>query len=332
MFSGPRRHRDTIPCRTSDGLQLAVRRIPSTRGASRGAVILQHGLGSNGFLFDLPGHSLARTLAAEGYDCFISELRGAGSSDHPGRDFGIDDYVERDLPAILDAVRSDTGRERVSWVGHSMGGILMMFYAIEHPDAPVDRFVALGSALDYRPGKSAFRQLRAARPFAGDWLKVFPFGEVARVNALFAGQGPVVGPEKMNFWRSNVDKDVLRAVLSKGFGPISMRLLDDLDTTFAPGGFSRDAGKIVYLPRAKDFRLATCLMAGSRDVQAVPESIDATVRALSHAPELEVRRLGRAFGHADDYGHVDLVVGKRAHEEVWPLIVDFLGRPLQVAA
>jgi hypothetical protein len=78
--------------------------------------------------------------------------------------------------------------------------------------------------------------------------------------------------------------------------------------------------------------LATCLMAGSRDVQAVPESIDATVRALSHAPELEVRRLGRAFGHADDYGHVDLVVGKRAHEEVLPLIVDFLGRPLQVAA
>jgi polyhydroxyalkanoate synthase len=238
----------------------------------------------------------------------------------------VDDYIERDVPAILDAVRSDSGQAQVSWVGHSMGGILLMFYGIEHPDAPIHRFVALGSALDYRPGHSTFRDLRATRRLAGSWLKTLPFGDIARANAWVAGQGPRLGPEKMNFWRSNMDRDVLRTLMAQGFDAISMQVLDDLDTTFNPLGFTRDAGKIAYLGRAGDFRVPTCLIAGTRDEQAVPETIDATMRLLTGARELEVKRVGRAFGEADDYGHVDLVVGKRADREVWPTIIKFLGR------
>ncbi len=316
--------RDTIPCRTADGLSLSVRRIPSSAGLSRGAVILQHGLGSNGFVFDVPRHSLARRLAAAGFDCFISELRGAGDSDHPHGRFGLDEYMERDVPAILAAVLESTGRKTVHWVGHSMGGLLMMMYAIENAAAPIDRFVAIGSALDYKPGKSVFRDLRPLRPLAGAWLDTFPFRRLGQLNALVAGHGPQMPAEHMNFWRSNVDHDVMRSVLARGFDDISMQLFDDLDTTFDSAGFSRKHGAIKYLPRTKDFHLRTCLIAGSRDVQATPEAVDATVRLLASAPVLEVERVGRAHGDADDYGHIDLVVGKRADHEVWPKILAFL--------
>ncbi len=316
--------RELIPCRTSDGLSLAVRRIPSRTGTARGAVILQHGLGSNGLAFDYPGHSLAEALANAGFDCFISELRGAGKSDRPDRQYGIDEYLDYDIPAVIDAVRQYTQRERVSWIGHSMGGILMMMHGIDHPDAPVDRFVALGSALDYRPGNSVFKQVRKARVLAGNWLQFFPFDVNGRANALIAGVGPALPPELMNFWRSNVERSVMRGILARGFTPIPMRLFDDLDTTFDDAGFSRKGGSVHYLPRAAQLRLPTCLFMGSRDLQATEPAVEETARLLSGARTLELVKLGKAHGQVDDYGHIDLVVGRRAQSEVWPKIAQFL--------
>jgi alpha-beta hydrolase superfamily lysophospholipase len=318
---------DLIPCRTRDGLKLGVRRIPSTTGKARAAVVMQHGLGSNGLAFDYPGHSFAQALARAGFDCYISELRGAGDSDHPGEPFGIDDYLDSDLPAIIDAVRGDSGRERISWVGHSMGGILMMMYGIDHPDAPIERFVAIGSSLDYRPGRSVFRELRKARVLAGNWLKFYPFDVTGRANALVAGRGPVLPPEGMNFWRSNMDRRVMRGVLARGFTAIPIRLFDDLNTTFDDAGFSRQAGRITYLPRAAQFKIPTCLMMGTRDVQALEIAVEATARRLSGVSGLSLVGLGKKHGQADEYGHIDLLVGRRAPSEVWPAVARFLQGP-----
>jgi pimeloyl-ACP methyl ester carboxylesterase len=318
--------RDTIPCRTADGLSLSVRRIAADRGPSRGAVILQHGLGSNGRVFDLPQRSLARALAASGFDCFIPELRGAGDSPKPQASFGLDQYLEQDLPAILASVLDSTGRSQVSWVGHSLGGILMMMYAIEHPDAPIDRFVAIGSSLDYSAGDSVFRNLLKARPLAGAWLKTFPFGKLSKLQAPFAGRGPVLPTERINFWRRNVEREVMREILAHGFDDIPMDLLDDLATTFGASGFARKRGALAYLPRTQDFALHTCLIGGSRDLQAPPAGIDRTAELLASAKTLEVARMGTPHGHAEDYGHIDLVMGKHAAHEVWPTITRFLQR------
>jgi len=317
----------SIRCVTTDGIQLSVRRTraaaPPTQPA-RPAVVLQHGLGANGLTFTFPGHSLAQHLAERGFDCFVPELRGAGGSDRPKRPYGLDEYLERDIPAIVDAVRLASGRERVCWVGHSMGGILGMFYGMERTDGPIERLVAIGSALDYSPGKTAFRELRRARWMAGDWLREIPLGRLARLNALVAGRGPILPAERTNFWRGNAEPATVRRFLARGFAPISMRLLDDLDTTFSPRGFSRSGGRIAYLPRAKDYRIPTCLIGGSRDPQCTPLALDATARLLLET-ELEVARFDKAYGQDEEYGHVDFLVGRRARDEVWPTIVRWLG-------
>jgi pimeloyl-ACP methyl ester carboxylesterase len=314
----------SVRCVTSDGLQLSVERTcASSASQARPAVVLQHGLGANGLTFSYPGSSLAQHLAARGFDCFVPELRGAGGSDRPKGPFGLDEYLERDIPAILDAVRLASGHERVSWVGHSMGGILGIFYGMERPDGPIGRLVAIGSALDYSAGKNAFRDLRRARWMAGDWLREIPLGRLARLNGLVAGHGPILPAEKTNFWRGNAEPAVVRHFLAHGFSPISMRLLDDLDTTFSPQGFSRDGGRIQYLPLAKDYRIPTCLLGGSKDPQCTPLALEVTVQLLS-GTELEVVRFGKAHGQAEDYGHIDFLVGRRAPDEVWPTITRWL--------
>lgn len=314
-----------ITARTPDGVSLAIHHIAPI-GTPRAAVVLQHGLGANARTLNFRGRSLAQYLAAQGFDCYVPELRGVGASDRVPGGYGIDDYLEQDIPTLIDAVRRASGRDRLRWVGHSMGGILLMLHAIDRSDVPVERFVAIGSALDYRPGNSVHRRTHAARPLAGNWLKTLPFGSLTRLNGLVAGYGPLLPAEQMNFWRNNIEPDVMRRMLSVGFTPIPMRLLDDLATTFDDAGISRKQGTIRYLPRAHQITLPTLLIGGSRDVQATPESIDDTARLLRGVSELEVLRFGKPHGHGEDYGHVDLVVGRNAEREVWPAIAGFLSR------
>lgn len=317
---------ETLTARTPDGISLAIHHVPPASGSSRGAVILQHGLGANARTLNFRDRSLAQYLAAQGFDCYVPELRGAGASARVPQGYGIDDYVERDIPTIIEAVQRASGQPRLKWVGHSMGGILLMMLAIEQPELPIERFVAVGSALDYRPGKSVHRKTQAARPLAGNWLKTLPFGSLTRLNGLVAGYGPSLPAEQMNFWRSNIEPDVMRRMLAVGFTPIPMRLLDDLATTFDDVGMSRKDGSILYLPRAHELTIPTLLIGGSRDVQATPEAIVDTARLLRNARELEVLHFGKPHGHEDDYGHVDLIVGRNAEREVWPAISEYLGR------
>ena len=314
-------HLSPISFRARDGEGLSLRRL-RVASAPRAAVVLQHGLGSNSAVFHYPTRSLARHLAEAGYDVFIPHLRGVDAP--AANSFGLDAYVERDIPAILDAVRERSGTERVHWIGHSMGGVLLMMYAIEQPDAPIDRFIAIGSALDYRPGYSVFRQLLPLEPLLSHAFESLPFGALARLNALIAGFGPAMLSEKMNFWRSNNDLAAIKHVLRSGFTPIPMQLMRDLKTGFGPTGFSRKHGSIAYLARASAYRLATCLMVGTRDEQCGESHVEETARVLSSATRMRIERFGKRHGHRDDYGHFDLLIGKSAPAETWPIVREFL--------
>ncbi|ARU58429.1 MAG: alpha/beta hydrolase [Pseudomonadales bacterium] len=111
-----------------DGWQLAVSGYSSqpTKGLP---VLLCHGMGANRLTFDLDADiSLARYLAAQGYDVYTVDLRAHGKSEKPswtGRrkwNWGFNDYVYQDLPAVIDFILAETGQKQLNFVGHSMGG------------------------------------------------------------------------------------------------------------------------------------------------------------------------------------------------------------------
>jgi pimeloyl-ACP methyl ester carboxylesterase len=314
---------ELLEARTQDGVRLSITRIAPAALPARGAVILQHGLGSNGLAFLLSGVSLASALSELGYDCYVPELRGAGKSERPQGAYSLDDYLEQDIPAILAAVLAASGQPEVSWIGHSMGGILMWMYASEHRDAKVARLVTVGSCMDYQPGRSVYRPLKRLLPLIG-FMDALPFGLIARAASSVAGAGPVFLPEGMNFYRSNVDRGVCRTLMSDGFSPIPVSLFDSLATTFTAQGFSRAGGAIVYLPRLSTLTLPTLMLGGSRDSQCPPEAVQGTYERLVGCTDKALLMFGKPYGHADDYGHFDLLVGKRAASEVWPHIIAFL--------
>ncbi len=284
--------------------------------------MLLHGLGSNAYGWLLPQRSLAHWLAARGWDVFIPELRGAGESGAGGWRWDLDDYLDQDLPAILDAVREASGRDEVSWVGHSMGGLLLCCYAMRRPggDHGIARGIAVGSALDYTVGRSGFSRMLPLRPLLARLGRV-PFGVTTHLVSPLLGR--VRSPlETFNFHPANVEAEVVRQIHAHAFEWIPVSLLLSLATTFEPGGLRSRDGRVRYLECAGSCQVPMLLLSGSADVQCPPEAVEQTARVLG--PNAQVLHLGRAHGTREEYGHFDLLVGKHAPEEVWPRLAAFL--------
>ena len=102
---------------------------------AKGAVILVHGFAQNRFTWDLPGRSLPRFLAGQGWDVFNVELRGHGQSRIYGapRAERFEDHVEHDIPAVM-RLAEHAGHRNVLLVGHSLGGAICYAVASNHPE------------------------------------------------------------------------------------------------------------------------------------------------------------------------------------------------------
>lgn len=321
-LAAPSSHSETIYVSTEDDVRLAIHRVPPAGGGKGPVVMLLHGLGANRFGWMVPQRSLAKRLSERGFDVFIPELRGAGESGQRGWRWDLEDYVTLDLPAILRGIRDVSGQKTVHWIGHSMGGVLLCCYAIRHRDHGVQSGVTIASALNYSVGHSGFRNLYAQRHLI-ERIPLVPFGPFSHLIAPALGRvrNPI---DSFNFWRTNVEPEIIRAVYANTFEWIPISLLTSLATTFEPEGLRSRDGAVRYLECAAQFEAPILLLGGSRDVQCSPEAVEATARAIG--PHAEVALFGKAHGHADEYGHFDLIVGRRAPEEVWPAIEAFLRR------
>jgi pimeloyl-ACP methyl ester carboxylesterase len=69
-------------------------------------------------------------------------------------------------------------------------------------------------------------------------------------------------------------------------------------------------------------RLPMMLVAGSKDLLAPPLAVARAQEHLGGPVKLVVA--GRGHGFAEDYGHADLVLGRRAPDEIFPLVEAFL--------
>ena len=149
-------------------------------------VILCHGLGLNATFWTITDDHLPLQLNARGYDVYVFDIRGSGENARPGRhdrinrrlrqtpfrergerSWNVDDLMRYDVPAILDYVQRETGHDRVNWVGHSMGGMLMFaFLELDSHPERIANFVGMGSTiiLDEAPRKTCSTRIGHSAP------------------------------------------------------------------------------------------------------------------------------------------------------------------------
>lgn len=326
--------------RTADGWRIGLRRYRPKGEGPRFAepVILCHGLGANHFNLDWePPYGLAQYLAEQGRDCWVISLRAHGPSDRPSRQnglkwgFGFDDYLRYDVPAALEYVLERTGAERVQWVGHSMGG--MLAYALggtQWEGALAGGLAAIGSPASFAnqpylraltrlgvwlAGKSRIRQrwlTQMIAPFMGHFD--LPFSELT------------VAPKSM-------DGKVLRGLQASAFEDISAGVIRQFHDWVVNDAFRSEDRKVDYQERMAAFRAPVLVIGGTADLLVPPPCIEAAFERLGSEDKTLVV-LGKKYGSPVEYGHGDLVFGKAAPNEVFPLIEGWLrerARPVEEA-
>ena len=144
----------------SDGENLAVQDWPLPWAASRGTVLLVHGLGEHVGRYDL----LARLLNSWGFAVRGYDHYGHGESSGPRGGLTSDQRLVDDLFDLVDATRARMpGGQPLVLLGHSMGGLVAALHVArtqgKGPQAPgaVDALVLSSPAFD--AGLSAFQKV-----------------------------------------------------------------------------------------------------------------------------------------------------------------------------
>lgn len=141
----PGDHREPFEVACADGWRLRGELVV---GAPPVAVaVVGHAMMVDRRTLDRPrGGGLVSHLAARGVACVWADLRGHGRSGprpEEGGDWGYDDLVERDVPALLAFARARFPGLPLATVGHSLFGHVALAHVARHPEAPVDGLVLL---------------------------------------------------------------------------------------------------------------------------------------------------------------------------------------------
>lgn len=342
--------------RTEDGVTLRLKRY-AREGAQ--PVLLVHGYTGNGLEFDLPHrrHNLALFLAEHGYDVWISSFRGCGRepyrSEANGWRHSVDHLAALDAPALVDGVSASTGKRPV-WIGHSMGGMVLYMYLAGAHAVPGDGDlrVALDPVLAAERNRALLGGVTIGSPPAfyhggGAWvasLSRLPFFE-ASVRALIrlcgildkasprfavSRLGDVVarfprlgrtlamhGPIAVFLYnKENVYPEVGHSLLKWASDNVTARMTAQILSLVRDRDFRDYHGACSYTERMADITLPLLFITGTLDFVGA-ENI------RTHGYE-RVGSLRKRFENFAEYGHTDLVMGKRVYEEVYPVILDWL--------
>ncbi len=312
---------------TDDGWRLALYRyLPgeAVEGLQpvpgREPVILCHGLSSNHYSLDFDEHnSLARYLRGQGFECWVVDLRGRGLSLPTSgwrKPWGwrFDDYLQHDLPAIINFVKKKSGADRVHWVGHSMGGMLMLAYLGSVEQESIKSFCTIGSPARFNYFWYPVWLRRVSRVIL-DVSPVFFDRFFAR---LIAPIFLVINSEKYGY-RGRV----IPLFFANGVADVSSNVFKQFLDWIETGGFFSADRKTDYQENLKNITTPYLSVIGRFDFVASPRMCRFTFDRVA-SPDKEFIVLGKEAGQKQEYEHLSIILGLNAPKEVFPLIRGFI--------
>jgi pimeloyl-ACP methyl ester carboxylesterase len=310
---------------TSDGWVLSMRRYAASGSGPRRAVVAGHGFAGTSMVWDLMRqYSLARYLAAAGFDFYAVDWRGRGSSwprSGPSRDltWSFDDFVFKDLPAVVGAACAASDVDSVQWIGLEMSGQVLYAGAISGTADHVSSAITLGSPVLTPPSAKVPGVTAAPRARRHGRVQF-------RAGAHHAG--PVLALVRSHqldssFRIANVDPVVPARYLRHGV-PDESGVIADQFRDWVDNATMRSVDHAtVWSDRTSEVTIPMLLLAAARDLQRPAEAVRDSLPLLG-SRDKTFMQIGTATGYRVDYGHDDLIAARTSPDEVFPLIRDWL--------
>lgn len=307
---------------TDDGWTVHLRRHPGKQ-----PVLFVHGMGANSHNFDLnERYSLVRFMAAKGYDCWVVELRGRGKSRRKHAlkdDWNFEDFLHRDLRRTVAFIREQTGRP-LHWVGHSMGGILGAAYVECHGGQDVKSLTLFGTPLAFEP----FQWMLKLWGIMVQVHRVLPTMDQERWGRRVL---PLVNRNRkaLNFFLrylanpDNIETDCALEVFDKLVTNEAAGIVLQFSDWVRSGQIRTVDKSFSYTDNLGRIKIPAFFISGVHDLMAPSKG---TARQMKKLGGSRVKHLilSRKNGFVTDYGHGDLILGKKAPEEVYPLVDDWI--------
>lgn len=286
---------------TDDGLALALYRYRESGRPTHGPpVLLIPDFGFGRELFDLGDRGLARHLAARGRLVYVAELRGQGHASRPSR-WHLASLVKRDLPALFRALKEPT----VDLVAHGWAGSLLLASVPYELSGRVGRVVAVSTPVDAAvPCDVAEKLLKGGGDLPS--LTGDPTGRRA-LDELFA--------ERASMAPRELGEVYLRA------RPLGLTASGELLAWMQSGDLQLPGASLKQ--RLAAFDRPTLALIGLGNAWASADLV-APLRELSPKAKVRLRTFSAADRSTEDYGHLSILLGTGAADEVWPLVTRFL--------
>jgi polyhydroxyalkanoate synthase len=283
------------------------------------------------YIWDLaPGSSVVRATLAAGMAVYLVEW--LEPEDEDLADWGLADYADGFLGEVLDAVEVETGADSALLAGHSLGGTLAAIFAARRPER-VAGLVLIEAPLHFAEESGAFAPIIAAAPHAaGEIRKRLGFVPGAFLDQVSVRAAPesFVAERWLDAMASAADPGTLSTHIR------AVRWM--LDEFSLPGRLFEEV--VAGLYRDDLFHKGELTLAGVRigpgDIAAAlvtvfnphsrvvpPESVLPFVAACTRSER-------RTETYDGDVGvalqHVGALIGRRAHRELWPKLIQWMER------
>jgi len=337
--------RHVVP--TGDGVNIGLTRY---RGGARGPLVLAPGFSVRASSFATPtvDENLTESLVAQGYDVWLFDYRASADSGndtvHPP-EFTIDDIARHDWPAAVAKIRAVTGADSVQALAHCVGSMSLL----------------MGIGAGWVTGIRSLISSQLTLHPVTDWLNYMKadlgvasmLGEISLLDGHFdfVSQGTeadneidaiayqipvpdgqacknptcrrvfgVFGPS----WDHRQLGHETHLALGSMFSRVSLTPFEQLGAIMQKGLAVNTDGKSVYTNDDAAHRLALPIsfLSGATNQIFYPESGQRTRVWLSehNGSDLYRQRI------IPDYGHMDLFIGRNAHRDVTPWILEELER------
>lgn len=272
-------------------------------------VLLIPSLINRAYVLDLaPGNSVARSLAAKGFDVYLVDWGAPGDQE---KSFRIDDYIDR-LECITDFIVERAGTPPMT-VGYCMGGLLALALATREPDRTA-KLALLATPWDFsKMPQAGVQHLRSSMPWLETVIELNGELPVDILQGMFAGIDPCATIRKFRqFAALDENSPTAQAFvqledwLNDGVplaGPVARECLQEwyIENSPAEGRWKTDGRPVDPV----SLNMPAAVFVPENDIIVPPE----TALPLGHLlPKAEMTFL--------PLGHIGMIVGGRAKRQL----------------